>query len=30
MDWRKRALEAEARCKMLEENIRNLWSTTNA
>lgn len=28
--WRKRALEAEERCKMLEENIKNLWSTTNA
>jgi hypothetical protein len=30
IDWRKRALEAEERCKMLEERIHNLWSTTNA
>ena len=30
MDWRKRALDAEARCKMLEENIRRLYSTSNA
>lgn len=30
MDWRKRALEAEAKIKVLEANIHQLWSTTNA
>lgn len=30
MDWRKRALEAEAKIKILEANIHQLWSTTHA
>lgn len=30
MNWRKRALEAEERVRILEGRIRDLWSTTNA
>lgn len=30
IDWRKRALDAEARVKQLEASVRNLWETSNA